>query len=99
MSNYIDLVLCQQPRGAYLFYAPAFSYLGEGQHVIVDTKLGEMPATVISTYTVDKDSEAYNFILKMLEAKGATLPLKRVLAKIDHRELEYKEDTDGTDNN
>ncbi len=99
MSNYIDLVLCQQPRGAYLFYAPAFTNLKEGQSVIVDTKLGEMPAKVITTYTVNKDSEAYKFILKMLEANGATLPFKRVLAKVDHSELKYEEDTDGTDNN
>lgn len=96
MSKYVDLVTCKQEHGIWLFYAPAFSYLHEGQELVVDTQCGEQPATVISAYTVEKDSDLYNFIIK---ATGATLPLKKVLSKVNYKKLEYEEETDGTDNN
>ena len=94
MSKYIELVTCKQGGGNYLFYAPAFTRFIGGQSVIVDTRYGEMPATVISSLTVSEGSETYDFIVK---ATGAKLPLKRVLSVITTKELEYEEETHGTD--
>ena len=97
MSNYIELVVCKHPNSQFkfLFYAPAWTGLKTGDEVIVDTKHGEQPATVLTKTIVEKDSELYNFIL---ESMSATLPLKRVLKKVIYVEMNYEEDENVTDN-
>ena len=92
MSNYIDLVACKHPNDnrAYLFKAPNFSHLKNGDKVIVETRLGEKEVEVVATYTIGSDQDE---LLSMIIAlSGAEIPLKRVLKKITYREFEYEEE-------
>ena len=91
---YIDLVLCKHSESGklFLFEAPPFSYLAKGDEVIVETRHGETSATVRMSYTVEAESKAYDFIV---EAAGATHPLKRVLKECQYKELIYKEEENG----
>ena len=90
--SYIDLVACKHPNDnrAYLFKAPSFSRLENGDKVIVETRLGEKEVEVITTYTIGSDEAE---LLSMIYAlSGAEIPLKRVLKKITYREFEYEEE-------
>ena len=91
--SYIELVVCKHPiiEKKFLFCAPPWSGLKTGDEVIVDTKKGEQPATVVTKTLVEKDSEVYGFIL---ESTGATLPLRRVLKKIEYKTFEYEEENE-----
>ena len=87
---YIDLVLvkhdgCNQP---YLFQAPAWSYLKEGDRVVVHNKFDEQTATVIEAITTTLDSETYRMVVKSSRAKE---PLAKVVAKLDYSKFTYEE--------
>ncbi len=73
----------------YLFIAPAFSGLKEGDSVIVETSRGEQLAKVNAVTTVNMDDEIADFIIK---STGAKSPLKRVLKKIIYMDFEYEDD-------
>jgi len=102
---YIDLVLCKHDgnNNNFLFYAPAWSNLKEGDRVIVNTQYGESDAVVVATNCVEYKDDDYNFIIK---ATGATKPLRKVLKKVEYRELNYncenldlvEENENGVDN-
>jgi len=90
--SYIDLVACKHPNDnrAYLFKAPKFSNLKNGDKVIVETRLGEKEVEVVAKYTIGSDQDE---LLSMIIAlSGAEIPLKRVLKKITYREFEYEEE-------
>lgn len=91
--KYIDLVLCQHPNDNrnFLFVAPAWSRLQRGDNVMVDTRNGKCLAIVQDTALVEKDSDLYIFIVT---ASKATLPLKKVISKIEYHEFEYEEESD-----
>lgn len=87
---YIDLVLVKydaisDPR---LFMAPFISAVNKGDTVVVDTAAGERKAKVINVMSINTEREEYAFII---DATGATLPLKRVLSKVTRIDLNYKE--------
>lgn len=87
---YIDYVLCAHPGcvNKYIFQAPAWSGLKAGDEVIVETRRGKQPATVIDVYTGPfGDSEPLTTFFA--RAMGVTLPLKKVLKKIEYTELQY----------
>ena len=91
---YIDCVVVKYEDSPkkYLFQAPAFSYLQADQIVTVDSE--DDVAKVVSTITLDVDSESFKFIV---DALGAKLPLKKVTGQYIYKEFEYKEDEkDGT---
>ena len=100
MSNeYMTLVLAKHTGNdkVYLFMAPAGAYFEDGQRIIVETKLGNSGAVVVS-------SDSYNTIdskitQMLIAATGATLPLKRVIGKVVPIEWpedeEEKENSDG----
>lgn len=92
MSNYVDLVLVKHDETGkkYLFQAPGWSYLDEGTKVIVDTCVSDNePAEVVASYTIDPSSEEFKFIC---EAAGATLPLKKVVAKVRLSVFKYDDE-------
>lgn len=90
---YIDLVLCkvEGETKAELFQAPRFSHLKAGDDVLVDTAYGEKHAKVINSMSVDPEYEEHRFIL---DATGATEPLKRVLSQIRYKAFTYEEEND-----
>lgn len=92
--NYIDLVLCRHNNcgRAYLFQAPAFSRLKTGDRVTCMTKHGEQDAIVQSNLTVTENSPEFNFAVV---CAGATLPLAKVIGKIEFKAFKYEgEDND-----
>lgn len=104
---YIDLVIAKHPvdTRVYLFYAPAWSHLKEGDEIVVDTQCGEQLAKVVYSISCEPLDEKYNFAVKAL---GATEPLTRVLKKVKYIGMDYsgdeylnkinKEENDGTVN-
>lgn len=98
MSNYFNIVLAKHDNSdkVLLFKAPCGKYFDEGDRIIVETKKGDFPATVVGFDSyVTEDSSAFKMLVK---ATGATLPLKRVIArfiKIDWpEEIEETEETE-----
>ena len=92
MSNYIDLVLCKHAETAqkcFLFEAPFCSFLKAGDMVIVGTRCGEQPAFVVDVHQCEKNSYELQFIVA---ASGATLPLKRVLKKVEYKDFTYEQE-------
>ena len=91
MDKYLDLVVCKY--GALdkisVFRAPRWSYLNEGDRVVVELEKGQIEATVVRSYTIEKNSAEMDFIIV---ASGTTLPLKKVLKKITYKDFEYEED-------
>lgn len=88
---YLDLVLCKHPNceKKYLFRAPSYSNLEVGDEVVVETKKGEQPATVLAQLHVDNASREYKFITEFVEAKE---PLKRVLKILKYYEIGYEDE-------
>ena len=92
--NYIDLVavnLLDNPAAKnklYLFMAPPFSHLASGQEVYVDTMYGEKRGVVVQSYTANKNLSD-NEDKMIIAFSGATLPLKRVIAKCVRLEMDY----------
>lgn len=88
---FIDLVVCTLPvdNKKYLYEAPRFSNLEQGDNVILDDADGKRFATVVDCVTVTKDDEKYRFIANAL---GATLPLGRIAQKVIYQTFVYKED-------
>ena len=88
----IGLALCRfgtEGSKPYLFQTPRYSRLDPGDHVIVETRHGEEEANIIETATVYDTDDEYKMLLA---ATGVTLPLKKVLRKVELRELRYDED-------
>lgn len=86
----IDLVLCEHDLNKgqkFLFQAPMFSCLKNGDKVMVDTKYGERVATVVASCSVGEGTEQYEMIV---QACGASEPLKKVISKITYRKFEYE---------
>lgn len=88
---YIDLVLVKHEGcgSRFLFQAPAFSQFDKDELVICDTKYGKQPAKVIASCTAEVGSEVYQMICA---ASGATMPLKKVLERVQYIELKYEEE-------
>lgn len=95
LKDYKDLVLikfdkprCGCENKTYLFQAPKWSYLQEGDKVIAQGQL----ATVIDSKTLSEDTDEYRFWTKFA---GVTLPLAKldgVLKPFEYEEEESNED-------
>jgi len=88
---FIDLVVCTYPvsNKKYLYEAPKFSGLEQGDEVIVKDAAGDHAAIVLECETFTKDDEKYCFIVN---AMNAELPLARVMSKIVYHKFDWKED-------
>lgn len=98
MANYIDLVLAKNERmeRPHLFWCPPWSYLHEGDSVMVETKYGKKEMTVVASFTEDAECETFQFIVK---AANAPLPLYKVLGKMQYREFFYEDEGDDDSDN
>ena len=88
----IGLALCSHTgnkKSRYLFQMPAYERLKQGDEVIVETKDGEKSAVVLQTTNCIYGDEEYKMIM---EASGASEPLKRVTRKVEYKRLAYDED-------
>lgn len=86
----MDLVLVKMENGLnYLFQAPKYSILCEGDRVICDTKLGERAGTVVAVrMSESEDGFFYQFVTQMI---GVTTPLSKIMGVV--RELSYDEES------
>lgn len=84
--NFIDLVVLK--NRLYVFQAPAFSGLKEGDEVVIKSDKEEV-ATVERVYTARKSGAELDFILT---ASGTILPLRKILKKLDYKEFEYEDE-------
>ena len=93
MDNRIELVLCKHPNdsGLYLFEAPAFASMSDGDTVVVNTRRGETMAVVVGHASDYVGGEYYKMLVA---ATGAREPLMRVKARVDFYTYKYPEATD-----
>ena len=91
MNNYVQYVVCQLTgyEKKYLFYAPAFSNIEEGDEVLVDTQFGEKRATVLAVCNTSNDD--IEKTLRVL-AGAKEKPIKRVIGKYKFVKFDYRED-------
>ena len=92
MREYFDFVLCKFDgcNKVYLFYAPQFSHLKNGDVVTVETETGIKTANVIASAPVRSDDRVLiDFIMK---ATGAPHDVKRVVSRLEFKPLKYEED-------
>ena len=89
--KYIDLALVEVVgySGLFLVEAPRFTYLKDGDQVIISDGENEKLCRVVMSITVDPESEEYKFIVT---AMGAKEPLMKITKKIIYHDLEYRED-------
>ena len=92
--EYIDLVLVKHKptdHETYLFQAPRWSGLKKGDEVVVETSRGEKHGVVIDCHTTspEYDTNEFGFIIT---ASKATLPLKKVLQKVEYKTFVYPEE-------
>jgi hypothetical protein len=91
MNSYVQFVVCQHTDSIkkFLFYAPYYATIKNGDEVLVDTQFGERRATVLATYsTSSDDAENILRVLAGIEDK----PIKRVIGKYKFDKFEYSED-------
>ena len=72
-----------------LYSAPAWSNIKQGDKVIVETDAGESLETVEGVFSARTDDEFHELDF-ILVVSGASLPLKKVLAKATY--LTYEEE-------
>ena len=88
---YVDLVVVRHngsDTSPYLFLAPKFSHLSEGDMVEVETCKGKTAGTVLGSCTLTDDSEEYKCFALMAKMK----PFKKVLKVFKAKELVYEEE-------
>jgi len=88
---YIDLIVVKHDSTDtqnYVFKAPAFSHIKEGDKVEVETCHGPQMGTVMGRCVVTVDSEEYKCFALMARMK----PFKKVLSVYSRKELDYKEE-------
>lgn len=91
MSKHVDMVVARTECGdRRLFEAPSYTGLREGDKIKVDTSCGVVEATVVDvTMSEVYEGYLYNFIIN---ACGATKPLRKVISKITETKFEYPEE-------
>lgn len=84
---FIDLVIVTYPLSTekHLCIAPKFSYLEQGDEVMVDNKKAGI---VFDSITVTQDDEKFNFIAN---AMGANFPLPRITSKVTYSKMNWEE--------
>lgn len=76
-----------------LYEAPYYSGIEEGDEVIVEWGFNDTSIGIVKTVTHNMydDNETLELICKLL---SISLPLPRVLRRIEYIDMKYKEDTD-----
>lgn len=84
-----DLVLVEQGSGRYLFKAPEYSALNAGDEVMVETKNGKKAGKILFVLSATNETDD-DYQMAMLCANNENNELKRVLEKIEHREISWE---------
>ncbi len=82
--DYIDLVLCLED--SCLYQAPEFSMFKPADKIIVSYMGKELEKTVQDVMSLSKQSEEYEFIIKM---SGQLEPYK-IIKKVTYKEFGHK---------
>ena len=93
MSRFVQFVVCKHTGDSkkYLFYAPAFSDIKEGDSVLVETEFGKRRATVLAFCTIcDNDTDVERALRALAGVEDK--PLKRVIGKYQFTKFNYSED-------
>lgn len=92
MSKIVTFVVCKHDEcdKNFLFYAPSFEHLKNGDKVIVDTKYGEQTANVVTACNGFTDSDVEES-LRTLCGTG-NRELKRVVGKFNFVKFDYTYD-------
>jgi hypothetical protein len=94
MNNYVTFVVCNIDGSIknFLFYAPAFTDISAGDRVIVDAKVCEKLATVVTVCAATWGSDVENALRVLCGAEGKEIA--KVVGKFVFRKFEYKEGED-----
>ena len=94
MKEYIGLAMCQLDNNEKkLFQTPAWKPLVAGDRVIVEGSSENKGnyATVLSVFTA-RTKDDFHELDFILTASGETMPLKKVIAKVEYDYFKYEED-------
>lgn len=94
MKEYIGLAMCQLDNNEKkMFQTPPWKELVTGDRVIVEGKNENCGnyATVLSVFTA-RTKDEFHELEFILSASGETLPLKKVVAKVEYDYFRYEED-------
>lgn len=94
MKEYIGLAVCQLDNNEKkLFETPAWRSLATGDRVIVEGSRENSGnyATVLSAFTA-RTKDSFHELEFILTASGETMPLKKVVAKVEYDYFKYEED-------
>ena len=90
--NYLTFVVCKlETDKKYLFYAPPFTSFKEEEIIIVNTKYGEKPATVVTYCMAESGSDTEKALRTLCKAKGK---LQKVLGRFRYVTFEYEGEDD-----
>lgn len=81
---HFDLVLVSQDGKKLIYQAPAWSDLEEGDIVICDS--AKSTGKVLKVETVSQNDKLVGVILEMADE---TLPLKKIIGKLEYVEMRY----------
>ena len=84
---FIDLVIVQFPvdKNKYLFQAPAFTHLAQGDEVLVETT--RQIGTVLDSCTLTLDDDKYNFVCNAL---GVLKPLPKIKSIVTYKDIHWE---------
>lgn len=93
----VKLVLVALDNGSErVFKAPAYTYFNHGDMVMVDTCRGTEIGKVVCSFTTGEEDDEYTLVTHVIKSCG---DFRKVIAKLDKRELVYEEETEETDIN
>lgn len=94
--KYVDLVVVNHPDDDrdFLYLAPRWSGLEQGDEVICDSETGARPAVVrrVCTVEIGGDQEVLSMLFYL--AKVNEKPIHRVLSKVEVRDLTWEAEDD-----
>lgn len=89
---YVTFVVCKMEDDKnYLFYAPPFTVFKENEIIVVNTKYGERPASVVTYCIAESGSDTEKALRKLCNAKGK---LQKVLGRVRYVAFEYEGEDD-----
>lgn len=87
MSNFVDLVICENAeKNIYeICEAPSSSFLKEGDNVLFDYNGETIFAEVKGSVTIEENGDKYNFIK---QATSSEFP--KITEQVVYRKMEYR---------
>lgn len=77
-------------KGDILAIAPAYSFIGAGQEVVLEEDgITSRATAIMSNNSIELDSEEYKLTLESARTKE---PLPRIIKKVDYRDIDWNKD-------